>query len=114
MYIEVTHDADGNIGSCYCVDSLPNQTGEPLFTVKNMPVDKEQVRIIIDTLTAMEIDQNAGQKAVINAAGSPEIITIDRTDYIRQNFKVDMTQEIPKPMDLKISDKLKLRKLIRR
>lgn len=114
MYIELTHDAEGNIGICYCNDSLPRKDGEPLFTVKNMPADKEQVRIVLDTLIAMEIDQNSGNKAIINTEGKPEIIKIDRIQYIRDNFKVDLSEEIQKSKNIILSDKLKLRKLIRK
>lgn len=114
MYIEVTHDKDGNIGSCYCTDSLPVQDGEPLFSVKGgLPPGKEQVRIVIDTLTAMEIDQNCGEKAIIDKEGNPQIIYIDRTLYIRENYKVELI-DIAKPNKIKLSPNLKLRRLIRK
>lgn len=114
MYIELTHDDMGNIGTCYCEDSLPINDGEPLFTVKGMPADKEQVRVVIDTLTAMEIDQNTGEKAIINEQGKPEIIKIKRTTYIKNNFIVDMSAIIPKPDNMLLSDRLTLRRLIRK
>lgn len=114
MFIELTHDIDGNIGSCYCSDSLPTKTGEPLICIKSLPAGKEHVRLIIDTLIAMEINQNSGIKAIINAQGNPEIVDIDRTTYIKDNFIVDMSQIIQKPNDIILSDKLTLRRLKRK
>lgn len=116
MYIEVEHDKDGNIvGHIRCDDCLPQNHNEPMFWREaGLPPDMEQSRIYLDTLTAMEIEHNSGQKAVINESGQPEIVCIDRTDYIRQNFKVDMTQEIPIPAGMKFPAKLKMRKLIKK
>lgn len=106
MYIEVVHDDQGNILSCYCADSLPEKGGAPFFEhifdeldgagnqtgkkTKALPPGLEHVRLNIDTITAMEIEEASGQKAVINpATGLPEIVTIDRTQVIREMFTVD-------------------------
>ena len=72
------------------------------------------VRINLDTLTAMEIDAKSGQKAVINAKGEPEIVQIDRTQYIRENFIVDMTSEVSIPANVIIPSGMKMRGLARK
>ncbi|KKU25668.1 MAG: hypothetical protein UX37_C0016G0012 [Microgenomates group bacterium GW2011_GWA2_46_16] len=115
MYIELEHDAEGNIASCYCVDTLPASSAEKLFTRKDgTPAGLEHVRINLDTLTAMEIDAKSGQKAVINAKGEPEIVQIDRTQYIRENFIVDMTSEVSIPANVIIPSGMKMRGLARK
>lgn len=92
MYIEVIHDAQGNIIQCYQMDVLPASNGTPFFTSANgIPANCEQARINIDTLTSMEIEEESGFKAVINSnTGLAEIKRIDRTEYIIQTFKVDV------------------------
>ena len=96
MYIEVLHDAQGNIAACWCADTLPEKNNEPLFVAEGgLPAGHEQARLNIDTLTAMEIDAACGQKAVIDAAtGLPVIINVSRSDYIISNYYVDFTTEL--------------------
>lgn len=116
MYIEVLHDALGNITACYCVDTLPVADGSALFVMKNgVPAGFEHARINLDTLTAMEIDSASGQKAVIDpATGSPKLVTVDRAEYIMKTFKVDVTQAVTLPASLAMPANMKVRVLARK
>lgn len=110
MYIEVVHDALGNIMHCYCADTLPAMDGDALFTVQGgLPEGQEQARINIDTLTAMEIDGACGQKAVIDpATGQPKLIYVDRSQYIIQTYRVDLSSEITPPTGVNIPPGMKV------
>lgn len=116
MYIEVEHDKDGNlVGQIRCDDTLPiNPQGKFFEREGGLPAGLKQARIQLDTLTAMAIEQGCGQKAVINSKGEPEIVFIDRCDFIRQNFKVDMTHEIPIPPGVKFPRELGMRSLVKK
>ena len=116
MYIEVLHDAQGNITACYCADTLPVSDGSPLFIVQGgIPAGLEQSRVNIDTLTAMEIDAACGQKAVIDAAtGQPKIVCIDRSQYIIQTYKVDLSSEITPPAGVNMPPGMKVKKFVRK
>ena len=113
MYIEVLHDkGTGVIMSCYCVDTLPKKVGAALFVTDPMPENSEQARINIDTLTAMAIDAATGTKADI-IGGKAEVIEVDRAGYIRENYKVDVSREIPLLEGLMLPEGLKVRGLIK-
>jgi hypothetical protein len=115
MYIEVLHDALGDIKACYCVDTLPASHGSPLFTMQGgLPLGIEQARINIDTLTAMEIDAGSGQKAVIDEAGKPVLVTVDRTEYIIKTFKVDLNTDITAPGGVAFPMPMKIRLFARK
>jgi|GEM_PF-6760002 hypothetical protein len=92
MYIEVLHDNAGRIMACYCADTLPSGQGAVLsFT--GVPQGFEHARLNIDTLTAMEIENCSGPKAVIDPAnGQPVIEETDRTRYVMDNFEVDLSR----------------------
>ncbi|WKZ32919.1 MAG: hypothetical protein QY316_00500 [Thermodesulfobacteriota bacterium] len=116
MYLEVLHDSEGNILGCYCTDSLPVNSGAPLFTIREgVPEGYEQTRINIDTLTAMEIDGASGQKAALNPeTGQPEIVNVDRAEYVMGNYKVDTAYEFTPPPGVLIPEGMKVRRLVRR
>lgn len=114
MFIEVAHDSTGNIVGCWAANTLPEGGGDtPLASVSNLPVGTEQCRINIDTLTVMEIDQNCGQKAVI-VGGAPKIVFVSYSEYISQNYRVDMSQEIPVPAGISTPAGMKMRMLVRK
>jgi len=112
MYIEALHDSEGNILGCYCADTLPINSKKPLFTLSEMPANTEQARINIDTLTAMEIDQKSGNQPVIED-GAAKIVEVDRSTYIRENYLIDMSQEIPAP-NIELPEGFKMRALIKK
>ena len=117
MYIEIIHDAQGNIVGCWCADTLPEGgTDQPLVTFENgLPPGHEQVRINIDTLTAMEIEEACKQKAVVDpVTGEPKIQKLDRAQYIMANYRVDMTQNIPVPAAVKMPAGMQVRILTRK
>lgn len=116
MYIEVVHDAQGNIMHCYCADTLPDRDGEALFTVQGgLPVGQEQARLNIDTLTAMEIDGACGQKAVIDTTtGQPKLIYVDRSQYIIQTYRVDLSSVVTPPSGVNIPPGMKVRGLAKK
>lgn len=92
MYIEVLHDNSGRIMACYCADTLPVERGAILAFI-GVPQGLEHARLNIDTLTAMEIENGSGPKAVIDQAnGQPMIAEADRTRYIMDNFEVDLSR----------------------
>mgnify|MGYP001565054526 CR=1 FL=1 len=87
MYIEVICDAQGGIIGCWQSDLLPETNGEPLVTFKDgLPPACSQSRINIDTMTAMEIDAESKRTGV------------DRAEYIRRTFKVNINKEITIPL----------------
>lgn len=91
MYIEVLHDDAGAIMACYCADTLPDGHGASMLTFTGIPQGLAHARLNIDTLTAMEIENGSGPKAVIDAeTGHPRIEETDRTRYIMDNFEVDL------------------------
>lgn len=111
MYIEILNDLEGNIKICYVSDSLPQKTGDMFFKMYPLPEKHEQSRIELTTQEAMEIDANTGQRAkIIN--GEAQIVNVDRSEYIRENYKIDMSVEIVKTINL--HPDLKLRKLIKK
>lgn len=114
MFIEVVHNAGGDILSCWVANTLPEGGGDtPLVSVSQLPDGMAQARINIDTLTAMEIDQKCGQKAIIEN-GQAKIVFIPHAQYIAQNFKVDVTKETPIPIDVTIPAGMKVRGLIKK
>ena len=115
MYIEVLHDAQGNIAACWCADTLPEKNNEPLFVAEGgLPAGHEQARLNIDTLTAMEIEAASGHKAVVDPqTGQPKIVNIDRTQYIMQAFKADVTRDITLPAGVDLPVAMKVRGIIR-
>ena len=113
MYIEILHDEQGNILGCYCVDTLPINLKKPLFTLSENPLNSEQARVNIDTLTAMEINQKSGQQAIVEN-GVPEIIEVDRTVYIRENYLIDMNNEIIPDSSIELPEGFKIRALIKK
>lgn len=114
MYIEVMHDSDGNILSSYCADTLPVKEGAPLFYVPGGLHGLEQARVCIDTLTAMEIDQACGQKAVIDpVTNEAKIINIDKADYVIENYRINMGEEVIPPPGI-IPQGMKMRGLVRK
>lgn len=102
MYIEVLHDNIGNINHCYCVDTMPVIDGSAFFTCKEgVPGGLTQARINIDTIIAMEIEAGSGQKAMIDpVTGLPFIIFVSRSEYIIQNFLVDMNNPVIPPIGI--------------
>lgn len=110
MYIELVHDAKGKILACYCSDVAMKDSGVSFFTLSKMPEGAEQVKISIDTLTAMEIDQNSGSYAVMEG-GKPVVKDIDRAGYIRENFVVG--GELPIPDHIKLPPGMKMKTLKR-
>lgn len=113
MYIEVVHDTTGNIVTCYCADTLPVSEGEPIFTVQGgLPEGFEQARINLDTLTAMEIEAACGQRAVVED-GQPKIVTIERSVYVAQNYRVDVETVITPPAGLSIPAGIKIRRIVK-
>ncbi len=117
MYIEVIHDAQGNITHCYCADTLPENNGSPLFSVGGgLPVGHEQARLNIDTLTAMEIEDACGIQAVMNPiTNQPEIKRIDRAEHIVRTFKVDTTlDKTPKKPLKNMPAQLKMRGMVKK
>lgn len=115
MYIEVVHDQAGEIKLCYCVDTLPTDASKPYVIFKDgVPSGYEQSRINIDTLIAMEIDAASGQKAVLNAQGQAEMVTVERSQYICNTFKVDVSGEIIPPAGVQLPPGMKMRTLLRK
>lgn len=116
MFIEVTHDAAGNIDNrgCWAANTLPEGGGAaPLALIAQLPEGLSQARINIDTLTAMEIDQNCGQKArIVN--GEAKIVFVSYAEYISQNYRVDVSQEVPVPAGVKIPVGMKMRGLVKK
>jgi len=113
MFIEVIHNEKGDIISCWAANTLPEGGGDaPLASGAQLSAGTAQARINIDTLTAMEIDQKCGQKAII-VNGAAKIVFIPYAQYIAQNFKVDVTKEVPIPIDVTIPAGMKVRVLIR-
>ena len=112
MYIELLHDNEGNILGCYCADTLPVNSSSPLFTLSEMPLDSEQARVNIDTLTAMEIDQKSGRQAVVED-GVPKVVEIDRSTYIRANYIVDLSQDLSIGSNVELPEGFKIRALIK-
>lgn len=113
MYIEVIHNKVGEIRVCVCVDTLPEIPELPIlvFDVSDTE-DMEHARINLDTVLCMEIDQQCGQKAIINPeTQKPEIVHVDRATFIRENFKVDIGTELMVPPGLRFPEKIKLRRL---
>ena len=113
MHIEVLHDSNtGEILGCYCADTLPKKAGGALFVLDPMPEDSEQARINIDTLTAMQIEVVTGSQAhIIN--DKPVVVQVDRSIYIRENYKVDVSKELPLPEGVTLPEGLKVRSLIK-
>lgn len=90
MYIEVLHDENGSIIACYCADTLPVAPGAAALSFAGVPHGLAHARLNIDTLTAMEIENASGPRAVIDqATGQPRVEEMDRTRYIMENFCVD-------------------------
>lgn len=114
MYIEVLHDAEGNIVACYCADTLPVVSDQPLFTITGeQPSGYAQARINIDTMAAMEIDAACGTKAVMRD-DKPEVVTVDRSVHIRERYMVDVSSEITPPAGIILPEGMKVRGLKRR
>jgi hypothetical protein len=92
MYIEVLHDNAGRIMACYCADTLPVGQGA-ILSFAGVQQGLEHARLNMDTLTAMEIENGSGPKAVIDpSTGQPMIEETDRTRYIMDNFDVDLSR----------------------
>ncbi len=89
MYIEVLHDDNGRIMACYCADTLPVAHGAAALTFTGVPQGLTHARLNIDTLTAIEIENGSGPRAVLDPAGQPRVEEVDRTRYIMDNFEVD-------------------------
>jgi hypothetical protein len=95
MYIEVLYDDTGNILACYCADTLPSGQGAPILAFTGVPLGLTHARLNIDTLTAMEIENGSGPRAVIDqVTGLPRIEETDRTRYVMDNFEVDPAQAV--------------------
>lgn len=91
MYIEVLHDDAGAIMACYCADTLPCGQAAAMLAFTGIPQGLTHARLNIDTLTAMEIENGSGPRAVIDpVTGQPGIEEIDRTRYIMDNFEADL------------------------
>ncbi len=98
MYIEIIHDAIGQIKHCWCADTLPKDNDSPLFSLSSgIPAGHKQVRINIDTLTAMEINTNATR------GGGAR--------YIKDNFTIDITKDIPTPPNITLPVGMEMREL---
>lgn len=109
MYIEIIHDNLGNIIGCYCADTMPVKNGEKFVTweldetvdgkltsrkTRVLPQGVGQVRINIDTLTTMEVEEACERQARTSPdTGQPEIVELDRAEYIRENFRVDLDRD---------------------
>lgn len=112
MFVEVVHNPEGDIIGCWAANTLPEGGEEaPLVAVSQLPEGCSQARINIDTLTAMEIDQNCGQKArIVN--GEPRIVFVSYSEYISQLYRVDVSQEVQIPAGVKVPAGMKMRGLI--
>jgi hypothetical protein len=95
MYIEVLHDDNGHMLACYCSDTLPSSQGAPLLAFTGVPPGLTHARLNIDTLTAMEIENGSGPRAVMDpSTGLPRIEETDRTRYVMDNFEVDPARTV--------------------
>ena len=110
MYIEIINDLEGKIVVCGVFDVLPRNIEDKYLRMTPFPSNSEQCRIEISLQEAMKIEYNCGQQAII-VNGKAEMINIDRSTYIRENYKVDMDNEISKTIE--INSDLKIRKIIR-
>lgn len=114
MYIEVIHNQDGNILGCWCDHFYPKDHDQPWVRVQGgLPEGQVQARINIDTMLAMEISQESGEKAIIEN-GQPKIVNIVPSEYIMSTFKVDMSQVITPPASVQVPQGMLVRGLIRK
>lgn len=114
MFIEVLHDSGGNIMACYCSDTLPAANGSPFAVYSGIPEGCVQARVNIDTITAMEIEDGCGLKAVIDPeTREPVLVRTERPEYIMSNFTVDTVTELDSSSVLMPSG-MKMRGLVRK
>jgi hypothetical protein len=68
-----------------------------MLTFTGIPQGLTHARLNIETLTAVEIENESGPKAVIDpVTGQPRIEEMDRTRYVMDNFEVDLAQAAEK------------------
>ena len=114
MYIEVLHDAEGNLDACCCRHVQPGNLSTPFFTYEGgVPEGFEQARVNTDTLTIMEIEAACGQKAAL-VDDKPEVVNIGRAGYIREHYKVDITRELTPAEGVELPEGMKVRSLVKR
>lgn len=89
MYIEVIYDRSGSIKACCCADTLPTGGGA-MFRRGNPDDSLTHARVNVDTLTAIEIEESSGAKAVVGTDGRPRVVHVERAAYIMENFEVDL------------------------
>ena len=106
MYIEVLHDEGGTIVGCTCADTLPKKSSSPYVTYSDMPKNTRLARVNIDTIEAMRIEANTGNQIV-----DGEIKDVDRSDYIRANFKINIEVDVPIPEEITLPEGMKFRGL---
>ena len=101
MFIEIIHDANGNIEHCWQADTLPEGGVDvPMVSVKGgLPTGLEQVRINVDTITELQ---------VIAVAISAKV---GIAEYIRDKFDVDLDMTISLPSQVKLPSGMKMRAL---
>lgn len=115
MYCEIEVDATGKTVGCWLADTIPDAGADhPLVRhVNGLPVGHEQIRINIDTLLAMEIEEACKLKAVIDEeTGKPVMRQMDRAAYVAKNFRVNRTKSIPIPAHIKMPAGMKMRELV--
>ena len=111
MFIEVLHDNQGNIFSCYESDPHPINYEKELFINGTGMEGLTRARINIDTLQEMEIEENTVTKATLEKNGEPQVVNISRSAYIIDNMMIDMVKNIPLPTKVKRPKNLKFREL---
>ena len=101
MYIEVLHDIEGQIISCYCTDTLPLDSETKFFEIEeDMPQGMSQCRINIDTITAMQIDSMSDRQGV------------ERSAYVKENFIVNIVDNISLPNNVILPEGMNIKSMI--
>jgi hypothetical protein len=101
MYIELIHDAAGDVKHCWCADTLPKDSERPMFKLSGtLPASWVQVRINTDTITDMEIKAQAGK------GGGAR--------YVKDTFTVNTTKNITVPASVRLPPDMKMRELKRK
>lgn len=113
MFINVVHDVNGNIKICSCVDTYPSDINNACVSYKGgTPPELYRAIINIDTILGLDIMTNTGDKAIIDTVtNQPKIVKILSAQYIRDNYIVDMTQNLEIPSTWNIPVDIKLRVL---
>lgn len=101
MYIELIHDAAGNIKHVWCSDTLPKKNDVPMFKLSGtLPAGYKQVRINTDTVMDMEIN------AMADIGGGAR--------YVKDTFNINITKNVPTPSAVKLPPGMVMRELKRK